>query len=1170
MKLFRTSTRIAAITAAVVLAFGGLSVTASPSAQASLEGTALPAIDELLGEAGFRHPGVGVTADHLENMREQVHADVEPWASYYDAMTQTRYASATFRATIQGDTDDQPTETAYDDAGMRSRQHADSIGAMTQALLYYVTGDEQHRANALHVLRTWSSLDPDQYEYFADAHIHTGVPLYYMLFAADILRTTEPANASLDGYELRWTDRDQQRIEDNLIRPVLDTFLGSQNRLWNQHLYGVIGSVAAAIYLDDAELYAERVEWFSVNSTFDSDIPINGGDVNGSLAALIRVIDAEDPLNTTGEDFLQVMEMGRDQAHAEGDIDLLAAIARVIDNQGTRLDPGDGTVSDDDDAVTPYEFLDNRILGGTDVFAAFMMGEELPWVDTSGGAGKLSEAYRGRLREPMSEAYYQYEYVVGVDVEREAPFVAEMHENGDGPIFAWGDGTTNFWNESGSDFTGAEYWVAFPEELADEDVQVPPPGDAALQLSQFGHALGKHAKHRTDDDGTTFVRLDPKKDEASVAVRHAVWPTSRVSPALVGLKVRTREAVVLEIGPTSAVEPRATIQLPNTDGEWRYVWIDLSEAPQRTVGSYIAVLSATDGNAPVDIQSVLADAGSELDPPRFADGGGVELVAVAGEPLARDLGATDSGGNFSLELQGAPENASLSADGLFEWVPATASAHRFLAVASDELADTALAISVEVAPDRVSAIDALVSRLGDPAEYTSATWQAVAEARDAALAGADGAEPTAFGQLLEDLRAAVEETELLNPLLTDGTLDYSGLVTSADLTPDALANIVDGDNQTFWGDIRRPSVQMDFGSAHRFRADAIGWLARDTFPDRSHGANAYGSNDGEEWTLLTEYGTAGDDVEIETIPVRDAVRNETFRYLKLQADEPTHVIFSMADIRIHGERTEVGVDTLLEEAKAHDLSPYSRGSALLFTREIADIEAAAVEPDADRRSLALDVQRAWELLEDPPLQLEEIAQDWVLASSPSWDGSRDAAHNGWAMFDGDETTFTDTETSNGWVRVRPDDGTTLHITALRYLPRAGYLSRAEGMRFEASTDAGATWEPLATISGARDGWNRIDLDAPADAKAFRVNGSGGMNLAEVELVSSTLDRSAMELLLRETAELAAADWTAESWQELADARASAEILQADSDADQPRVDAAADALAAAANGLAPR
>ncbi|NDL57201.1 alginate lyase family protein [Phytoactinopolyspora mesophila] len=915
-----TRSRFCAALATVGLGLTGLAAAPSSTTAATpVTGAySVPAdlveIRETTSEAGFIHPGVGLTADHLENMRTQVHAGVEPWASYYDAMTQTRYAAADFTASIQGPTDEQPTSTAYDNAGMRSRQHADSIGAMTQTLMYLVTGDELYRANALRIIRSWSSLDPTQYRYFPDAHIHTGVPLYQTLVAAEIIRSTEPVNDELDGYDLRWTARDQQRIEDNLIRPVLDTFLYSQNRLWNQHLYGVIGMVGAAIFLDDPELYAERVEWFTVNSTYESEHTINGGDVNGSLAAIIRIIDADDPLNTYGEDFLQVMEMGRDQAHAEGDIGLLTALARIVDNQGTRVDPVEGTVSTDPDAVSPYEFLDNRILAGGDVFAAFMMGEELPWVDTSGGSGKLAEAYRGRLREPLTELYYQYKYVADVDVEKEAPHVAEVYEHRDGPLFYYGSNVLNFWNERGSDFTGAEYWVAFPPELAEQDITVPAAGDGPeLPLEKFGHTLGMGAKHMVDNAGEAFVRLDAKKDDAQVAVRRVVW-ADRTSTALVGVRVRTNGTALLEAARNSKAEPFTTVQLPDTHGRWRYVWFDVDSSKVPTVGDNIVFFRATGGQAHVDVEAVLADANSTLTPPVFDDGASLDRVAVAGEPYTRTFGVTGSAGNdVVLELQDAPKGAELSDNGTLTWLPGgkkkDRGAHDLVVVASDELTDTALAVTITVAPDRPAAIKTLVAGLDAPSAYTTSTWQPVAEARDAASAAAENAGPAEFAGLLEDLSVRIDSLELLNPRLPDGTLDFSGLVTSPDLSPAMLAILVDGDNQTFWGDIRRPSVLLDFGAGYGFRADAFGWLARDTFPDRSHGANAYGSNDGTTWTLLTEHPTEGDDVAIETIAVREDVRDSRFRYLKLQVDEPKGPgIFSMADIRIHGERIEAGLD----------------------------------------------------------------------------------------------------------------------------------------------------------------------------------------------------------------------------------------------------------------------
>ncbi|MDR7385326.1 discoidin domain-containing protein [Promicromonospora iranensis] len=1176
----RLRSSAAALISTVALVVAGF-VPASAAADA---GTAeLPAdplvkIHETVSDAGFAHPGVGLTADNLENMRTQVLAGVEPWASYYDAMTQTRYASATFKASIQGPTDEQPTSTAYDTASMRGRQHTDSLGAMTQALMYLVTGEELYRANALHVIRTWSSLDPARYKYFPDAHIHTGVPLYQTLVAAEIIRSTEPVNDELDGYDLRWTERDQQRIEGNLVRPVLDTFLFSENRLWNQHLYGVIGMVAAAIFLDDADLYAERVEWFTVNAGYKSEHTINGGDVNGSLAAVFREIEVDDPRNPYGKSFVQHLEMGRDQAHAEGDVDLLAALARIVHNQGTRVDPAAGTVSTASDAVSPYAFLDNRILEGGDVFAAFMMGEEPPYIDTSGGAGKLAEAYRGRLREPLNELYYQYEYVAGVDVEAEAPFVAEMYRHGDGPLYRYGTGVSNFWNESGSDYTGAEYWVAFPPELADQDVTVPAVGDGPeLPLEKFGHTLGKGARQLTDDAGERFVRLDARKDDAQVAVRRVVY-ADRSRTALVGVRVRTHATATLEVSRTSYGEPFTTVQLPDTGGRWRHVWFDVATAKVPSAGANLVVLGATGGRTHVDVESVLADANGTLAPPTFSDGASLDAVAVAGEPYARDLGVTDPDGDFTLALQDAPRGATVSADGTFTWTPdGRRDVEDLVVVASDDRADTALPVSLTVAPDRTAAVDALQAGLEAPEAYTTASWRSFADARAAALDGVDGSGAAEFGALLERLRLAVADLELLDPRLPDGTLDFSRIVSSERITPTTLLALTDGDSQTTWGDLRVPSVVLDLGPGYRVRADGFGFLARDTFPNRAEGTNVYGSSDGEDWTLLTEHPNVGDDTEIEQVAVRAAERDSVFRYLKLQIDEPGAptdpaspvVIWTLADFRIDGERIEADLDLLLAEAQAADLSGWSRGSVVLFTREIEAVRTASAEEGADTKALAQRVLAAWDLLERPAPELADVAHAWVTASTPSWDGSRDAAANGWAMFDGDPGTFTDTKQANGWVQVVPDDDTTFHVEAVRYLPRSTHVSRADGVQLQRSDDGGQTWQTFATIGGATAGWNQIDLPEPVETAAIRVlASSGNTNLAEVALVTSTVDRTGLDLYLAETAELAASDWTTASWERLAAAREAGIALRADgADPDQEEVDTATDELAAAVAAL---
>ena len=158
----RTRRVIGVLMAGVLAAAGALTATQPAVAQ---ETPAPPQIVRTVSDAGFAHPGIGFSADHLENMRTQVLAGVDPWTGYYDAMTQTRYAARDFRAENAQPGTDTPKNDAYATAGMRASALRDSLGAMAQTLEYVVTGDEQYRANALHVLRTWSSLDPAKLAY---------------------------------------------------------------------------------------------------------------------------------------------------------------------------------------------------------------------------------------------------------------------------------------------------------------------------------------------------------------------------------------------------------------------------------------------------------------------------------------------------------------------------------------------------------------------------------------------------------------------------------------------------------------------------------------------------------------------------------------------------------------------------------------------------------------------------------------------------------------------------------------------------------------------------------------------------------------------------------------------------------------------------------------------
>ena len=358
----------------------------------------IPTINEVIDASGFKHPGIGLTKDILENMRTQVRAQKEPWNTYFNQMLLSATASKTVTSSNQSGADPtKPGTVAFNSQGVESKFIADGLKAYTQAILYDVTGDETYRANALHIIRIWSQMDPAQYAYYTDAHIHAGIPLNRMVTAAEILRYSSYQTTGLE-----WTDQDTANFTNNLITPVIETLLHKNSYFMNQHLYPLIGAMSGYIFTGNRDRYNEGVEWFTVNKT-----AVDQGQ-NGAIKALFRLVDQNALTGeTVNPPVVQHVEMGRDQAHGAGDVTNVEILSRLLLAQGTKVDPVEGTVSTAPNAVGPYEFLDNRILKAADFFARYMLGYDTPWIpvaahtDATGNPTiiykQLAGGYRGRI-----------------------------------------------------------------------------------------------------------------------------------------------------------------------------------------------------------------------------------------------------------------------------------------------------------------------------------------------------------------------------------------------------------------------------------------------------------------------------------------------------------------------------------------------------------------------------------------------------------------------------------------------------------------------------------------------------------------------------------------------------------------------------------------------------
>ena len=780
-----------------------------------------------------------------------------------------------------------------------------------------------------------------------------------------------------------------------------------------------------------------------------------------------------------------------------------------------------------------------------------MTGDEVPYVPATEG-GAISQAYRGRLVDPLSETYLQYRYRAGVDVAAEAPHVAELYENRDGPMFYSGPTVQNFWNDRGSDYTGAEYWVAFPEELAEvPDAAAPLPASAELAVDTFGTPIGAGAVRGQDADGPAYVRLDAAAEESRVAVRRAVW-SDRTQAAPVGIRVRSDGTARLELARSAIDAPFASITVPDTHGQWRYVWVDLNvDETSGPVGENIVVISATGSDAQVDIASVLAQAAGVLSPPIFADAPALAVVAVAGEPWARDFAVE---GADELTLEDAPPGAELN-NGTVTWTPTQTGDTEMLVVASDGTAITALPVTVSVAADRAAAIDQALAGVGEASTYTSESWARADAARTAAVDGQDAA-PDAFAGLLEQLATAVAQLAPLNPLLADGSLDVGAVATAPALTTAQLRALADGDNQSHWGDQRISEVVFDLGPSFRVRADAFGIQARDGFANRSQGTNVYGSNDGVTWTLLTESPNAGQDAAIERLDVIAELRVERFRFVKLRVDEPGVPsdpafpgIWSIAEFRIHGERIEAvgsmsgvtlaAVDdgdgrivpgdrvelTLTGPAGNTDVRVAMLGEDAAVTSTGAGEWVAAVTVPEDAGvgapvSFRVDFTTAAGVAADPIVATTDGSSLYVSTDAGSLadalrdaavlrpDGTVDAAWTAHAlrMTDGDAATHSDNRLNAGTYGHIWDFGadTEVVVTGAEIRVRQdGYgISRIADLRLEGSDD-GQTWTRLTPATPGKtlawQQWPVADTAADTEYRYVRIANGQILGVAELRL-----------------------------------------------------------------------
>jgi hypothetical protein len=901
---------------------------------------AAPKIDQsvtlnVARENGLLHPAISVDPTQLQDTRQQLATGAQPWTAYYEAMAASDYASTTFTAAnLKAGTTDTPKDTTFTSNKQEPNLSQDGFRAYTQAVMYYLTGQPVYRANALRLLRIWENMDPNGYKYYADAHIHAPIPFYYMVSAAELVKytTLNEAAKQYSTLDLNWTATDNQKLTTNLINPVMKQFLNANDHYFNQHLYDVTGNMAGAIFKNDSAAYDKYVEETFVNRNTDKPY------INGALSHLYYDVAADDPRNPTQQAYSQHLEMGRDQNHAKDDVLCLTGLARIVNQQGTKLDPSAGTVSTAADAKTPYSFLDDRLLKGSNQFYAYNFGSSVPWTQFAqqGNAqypawdgngtdkiidfgGAISQDGRGRMNKFLStsELYNFYRYQEGyskAQLTKLAPGIVAQAMHLTGPYFENGQALMNFWGSySDNKVTeiGNEYWLSIPAaakndpDAAKVPSQKPTNSNVAFTQGQILDAkkvvatpdyLTVTAAPSQGDILETQYNQQYPKDNKTIRVGSQIALASLAKDltktTYQAIQVRSNgPATILVSSSNTPNTAYKQLAVPDTKGQWLNLVYSTAKAKGTTESAYIDFYSVL-GNAKTkvdfkDFAYVNQPGGIQTTVPTFADPNDDDIYLVKDNAYETKIEGTNL---YTLALDNAPSGMALKQQqNTVTWTPTSSGGQQVLLSASNGQVMVTKQLKFHVYDSRADVIMA-VSKLAPTQTLTKAAQTALDSAKTTVDKLAKTGTIQAFYQGIQAYQQAIQQAEELAPKLSDGSLDYAAYPDMATATVTGFKNsidlgtLVDNNPNTFDGNFTKPEV-IDFGANYQVNATAFEFLARTGFPNRLQGANVYGSNDGQSWTLLTEKMTSQTN-DWEKIAVKADQLDKNYRYLKIQVDQP--------------------------------------------------------------------------------------------------------------------------------------------------------------------------------------------------------------------------------------------------------------------------------------------
>lgn len=328
----------------------------------------------------FIHPGLLHTRADLDRMRQKVAAGLEPWKGGFDKLRLHSQSRSDWK--IHG-----PFEVVNRDSWNscgNTEMYLDGNAAYQNALMWCITGEEAHARKAVQILNAWAGTLRKMSG--RDVQLAAGLSGFKFVSAAELMRYTYPG----------WTSDDVVRFKGMLmdvIYPPIKDFATFANGNWDGACIKTI--MAIGVFCDDRVLFDRAVDYY------------RNGMGNGRLTHYIF------------DDSGQCQESGRDQAHTQLGLGLLAEACEIAWNQGVDL----------------YGETDNRLLKGFEYTARYNLGQDVPFVAHVDITGKyrqktISKLGRGELRQIYEMALNHYENRRGLTARYTRQAAEKMRPDG--------------------------------------------------------------------------------------------------------------------------------------------------------------------------------------------------------------------------------------------------------------------------------------------------------------------------------------------------------------------------------------------------------------------------------------------------------------------------------------------------------------------------------------------------------------------------------------------------------------------------------------------------------------------------------------------------------------------------------------------------------------------